>query len=58
MWAVMGLFKEFKPLYSNEKIVLSNENGLIGAMPVFDDYDKAKEFAGDRFEILELKTNK
>jgi len=26
-------------------------------MPCFDTYDKAKEAAGDRFEIIEMSTN-
>lgn len=29
-------------------------DGMIGALPVFDDYEKAKEYAGDKYKLTPL----
>ncbi len=38
---------------NNEIVKLDDGNYII---PAFDDYEKAKEFAGEAFEVIEFKT--
>ncbi len=38
-----------------QEIELSYADGMIGALPVFDDYEKALEFCGDARFILEIE---
>ncbi len=38
----------------NNEIVKLDEGNYI--IPVFDDYGKAKEYAGEAFQVIEFKT--
>lgn len=38
----------------NNEIVKLDEGNYI--IPAFDDYEKAKEYAGEAFEVIEFKT--
>ena len=38
----------------NNEIVKLDEGNYI--IPAFDDYEKAKEFAGEAFQVIEFKT--
>ena len=39
---------------ANNEIVRLDEGNYI--IPAFDDYEKAKEYAGEAFQVIEFKT--
>lgn len=51
-YAVYGLFSRLDVQGFTGKL----KDGMK-FIPCFDDYDKAKDFAGDKFDIVELSIN-
>ena len=58
MYAVQGLaqYVEVSAFGIHHEVKLSFADGMIGALPVFDTYENAKAYAGDKFKIIKVKT--
>lgn len=56
MFAVLQLNKTVEAsIYGHIKeIPLSYADGMVGAIPVFDTFEKAHEFAGEKYQIAEI----
>jgi hypothetical protein len=55
IYAVLRIDKSFKIVDSLSEVKLPDGQFAI---PAFSDYEKAKEIAGDKFEILTFKIEK
>lgn len=58
-YVVMGLNRseDIELIINNKKIKMPSlcENGMIGFLPVFENYEDAKSFAGEKYQILEIE---
>lgn len=59
MYAVQGLaqYVEVSAFGIHHEVKLSFADGMIGALPVFDTYENAKAYAGDRFKIAPIASS-
>lgn len=60
LYAVLALNTEIKVsmLGREEKVKLSFATDMVGAIPVFDNVESAKAFAGDRYEVMMISAKK
>ena len=55
MWIVLGVEKQ-QHLNIGIKLPLKWADGMVGVLPVFEDYKSAKKYAGKRLEVQEVHT--
>ena len=57
IYAVMALKKSItvEVLGMNRELDLTFAEGMLGCMPIFETEESAKEYAGEDFEVIELK---
>ncbi len=57
MFIVMAVKQKFAVEIAGTTVIadLSFAKGMIGALPVFETYEKAHEWAGEGIQILEVK---